>query len=96
MYFNLGMLCVLKYFDIKVRSANTIIYQIPKPTSNTTPAEQRGKAWLIKKIRNQKVFVTEADKGGAILLLDYKKALDALTKEITDPEKFIQINIPAD
>ena len=31
-------------------------FQPAKPTSNIRPAEQRGKAWLIKKIKHQEVL----------------------------------------
>ena len=69
-------------------------FQPTSPGSNLTPAEQRGKRWLVNKVKEQKIFVTKADKGGAVLLLDFDTALQAVRKEMTNAEKFTRINTP--
>ena len=81
--------------DIKAKILGFVsTFEPEKPKSNLTPAEQRGKAWLLKAVKSQQIFVTKADKGGAIILLDFKKALESLREEINNPEKFTKVDIP--
>ena len=55
-------------------------HQAKTPKNNLTQLELRGKKWLEEKIQSKKVFVTKADKGGAILVLNYKDVEDAVEK----------------
>lgn len=71
-------------------------FEPSKPTSNLTPAEQRGRAWLIKAINDKKIFVTRADKGGATLLLDFDTALNAVKAELENVRKFSKSNLSVD
>ena len=58
------------------------------PKSNLTPAERRGKAWILKHIEDEKIFVTKADKGGSTLILDYKEAVECVQRNLGDRENF--------
>ena len=71
-------------------------FEPEKPKSNLTPAEQRGKSWLIKQIKDQQLFVTKADKGGATLLLDFQTALNTLRTEINNPDNFTRVDTTID
>ena len=62
-----------------------------KPKSNLTDAEQRGKGWILKSIRQQKIFVTSADKGGATLILDYTTVMDTVRSELEKETKFTKL-----
>ena len=61
---------------------------VPETHSNLTPAEERGKAWLLKQVRAEKVFVTKADKGGATILMDWRDGVEVIRSEIEKPGKF--------
>ena len=69
-------------------------FQPTAPSSNLTPAEQRGKRWLMNMVKEQKIFVTKADKGGAVLILNFDTALQAVRKEMTNAEKFTRLDTP--
>ena len=69
-------------------------FQPENPGSNLTAAEERGKAWILKEIENEKLFITKADKGGATLILDYNVALDSVTKALAKQENFVEEPIP--
>ena len=71
-------------------------FQPTKPSSNLTPAEERGKSWLVKMVKDQKLFITKADKGGAVLLFNFETALEAVRKEIWNPNKFTKLQTPVD
>ena len=60
-----------------------------EPTNNLTPGESRGKSWLSKKLKDKILFVTKADKGGAILIFDYQKVADTIYNELQDSSKYI-------
>ena len=62
-----------------------------KPKSNLTNAEQRGKGWILKSIGQQKIFVTNADKGGATLILDYTTVMDTVRSELEKETKFTKL-----
>ena len=62
-----------------------------KPKSNLTDAEQRGKGWILEAIRQQKIFVTTADKGGATLILDYSTVMETVGAELNKPTKFTKL-----
>ena len=68
-------------------------FETTKPPSNLTPAEQRGKAWITKEVKEQRLFVTKADKGGAILILNFEDAFQAVKKEMEDERKFEVLNV---
>ena len=67
-----------------------------KPLSNLTPAEQRGKAWLTKEVKAQNLFVTKADKGGAILILNFDDAFKAVKEEMKNERKFECLPVTAE
>ena len=49
---------------------------------------ERGRKWIRKNIKTEKIFVTRADKGGAIIIVDYTTVIDVMEKELGDPNKF--------
>ena len=58
------------------------------PKKNISPQAMRGRKWIRENIKTEKVFVTRADKGGAIIILDYKTVIDVMEKELGDPNTF--------
>ena len=58
------------------------------PKTNISPQAARGRKWIKDSIKSEKIFVTRADKGGAIIILDYKAVIDSMEKELGDPNKF--------
>ena len=57
-------------------------HEAKAPKSNLTELEQRGKKWVSEKIKEELIFITKADKGGATLIMNYKDVEDAVKKEI--------------
>ena len=57
-------------------------------TSNLTGREKRGKAWLLQMVREEKVFVTKADKGGATLILDHSTVIECVKKDLNTTKNF--------
>ena len=45
-------------------------------------------------VKEQKIFVTKADKGGAVLILNFDTALQAVRKDMTNTEKFTRLDTP--
>ena len=58
------------------------------PKSNISPQAIRGKAWIMKALKEEKIFISKADKGGAILILDYNKVIQKMEEELSNTEKF--------
>ena len=48
----------------------------------------RGRKWIRENIKTEQIFVTRVDKGGAIIILDYKTVINVMEKELGDPDKF--------
>ena len=71
-------------------------HEAKAPKSNLTELEQRGKKWVSEKIKEELIFITKADKGGATLIMNYKDVEDAVKKEIFDETKFERIATSAD
>lgn len=63
--------------------------KIKKPTHNLTPGEIRGRNWLSKKLKEQRLFVTKADKGGATLIFDYSNVINIMEDELNDNTKYL-------
>ena len=78
--------------EIKTKVMGFVTNQEPsKPKSNLTDAEQRGKGWLLDSIRQQKVFITSADKGGATLIMDYGTVMKSVESELEKESKFTKL-----
>ena len=71
-------------------------HEAKAPKSNLTELEQRDKKWVSEKIKEELIFITKADKGGATLIMNYKDVEDAVKKEIFDETKFERIATSAD
>ena len=46
-------------------------HKVSKPKPNLSPLKFRGRKWLSDKLKSEVLFVTKADKGGAILIMNY-------------------------
>ena len=83
--------------DLKVKLLGWIANHKPKtPKSNLTECEIWGKKWLEDKIREKSIFVTKADKGESILIMNYTDVEEAIKKEIFDENKFEELQTNAD
>ena len=71
-------------------------YDAEAPKLNLTECELRGRKWLKEKISAKSVFVTKADKGGAILVMNYEDVTEAIEKELLDVNKFTELQTTAD
>ena len=71
-------------------------YDAKAPKSNLTACELRGRKWVKEKISSKSIFVTKADKGGAILIMNYADTEEAIEKELFDENKFTEIQSTAD
>ena len=58
--------------------------------------EMRGRKWLLDNIKNEILFVTKADKGGAILIMNYSDVRSAIENELFNNNKFIKLDKNAD
>jgi hypothetical protein len=58
------------------------------PKQNLSPLELRGKKWIIDHLKNEAIFVTKADKGGATLIMNFADVKAAIEKELFDETKF--------
>ena len=82
--------------EVKLKLQAWLINFTPvDPKKNISPQAMRGRKWIRENIKTEKIFVTRVDKGGAIIILDYKTVIDVMEKELGDPNKFkvIQTNI---
>ena len=83
--------------NIKTKLFGWIANHAPtNPKSNLTPLEGQGKKWMLKKIKEKKLFVSRADKGGATLVLNYEDVQNTIRKELNDSKKFTKIERSAE
>ena len=61
----------------------------PKP--NLSPLELRGRKWLMDKIKEESIFVTKADKGGATLIMNFTDVKAAIENELFNDSKFTKL-----
>ena len=66
------------------------------PKSNLTILEIQGKQWLTENIKEKKIFVSKADKGGATLVMNYHDVQTAIKNELSNEEKFIKLESNAE
>ena len=66
------------------------------PKQNLTPLEMRGRSWLSKAIKNELVFLTKADKGGATLIMNHTDVKKAIEAELFDQNQFTKLNRDTD
>ena len=82
---------------LKLKLLGWIANHKPKtPKSNLTHCELRGKKWLEEKLKAKSAFVTKADKGGAILIMNYTDVEESIKNEIFDENKFEELQTNAD
>ena len=66
------------------------------PKENLSPLEFRGRKWVTDKTKSEELFVTRADKGGAILVMNFADVKAAIENELFDPNKFQKLDRNAD
>ena len=73
---------------------NTFVENVkPKrPTSNMKRFEQEGLDWLKAAVRDGKIAITSADKGGAILILTPVMIKSLTEEKLTDPNRYINLD----
>ena len=59
-----------------------------KPNNNLSYLERTGLTWCKRHIKEKKIYLTQADKGGAILILDPSKVDTLIREELNDPAKY--------
>ena len=59
-----------------------------KPKDNLPPRALRGRKWLTNAIEKEEIFISEADKGGAILILNHEDVTNTLERELQNPENY--------
>ena len=64
---------------------------VKKPENNLTYLERTGAQWCRKQIKDQKLYISQADKGGAILLLDPSKVHNIIKTELCDTNKYVKL-----
>ena len=62
--------------------------KVTKPKSNLTYLERTGAKWCLDQIKSEKLYISQADKGGAILLLDPKTVHEIISTELHNVNKF--------
>ena len=67
-----------------------------KPKSNLSPLELRGRKWILKNLKEEKIFITKADKGGSTLIMNYADVKAALENELFNPNKFTVVGRSSD
>ena len=82
--------------ELKMKLLGWISNHKPEtPESNLTPLELRGRHWINERTKSKSLFVTKADKGGAILIMNYNDVEDAVKKEIFNNDNFEKIEANA-
>ena len=66
------------------------------PKQNLSPLEFRGRKWILDKIKSDELFVTKADKGGAILIMNFQDVVTAIENKLFDQTKFEKLDRNAD
>ena len=66
-------------------------HSIKSPKTNLTPLEMRGRKWLIDKLKDESIFITKADKGGATLIMNYIDVQNAIEEELFNNNKFTKL-----
>ena len=83
--------------NVKVKLFGWIAnHQFKTPKSNLTKAECQGRKWIMEKVKERKLFVSKADKGGATLILDYDTVIEEIEKELFNKDKYELLNKKAD
>ena len=65
------------------------------PKSNLSEGEIRGHHLVRKMVRDKKIFVTKADKGGAILVMNYDDVVNAVEEDLADKNNFEPLKVDA-
>ena len=75
--------------DVKTKLFGWIANHSTKtPKGNLSKLELRGRRWLLDRINTKTIFISKADKGGAILIMNHNDVCETIEKELFNPEKF--------
>ena len=66
------------------------------PANNLGKNEIRGRRMLLDLINDRKIFLTKADKGGAILIFDHSVVENEIESETSDPLKYKKLDLNID
>ena len=64
---------------------------LEEPKKNLSKGALIGRKWVLENVQKKVIFITKADKGGAILILDYSDVISTLEKEIFNVEKYRKV-----
>ena len=62
-----------------------------KRWDNLTYLERKGLLWCRKAIRERRLYITKADKGGAMLILDAELVNDIILSKLNDEKNFVKL-----
>ena len=78
--------------EIKAKLNNWVDnLEIEEPKKNLPKGALIGRKWVNENVKNKNIFITKADKGGSILILNYSDVVSVLEKEILNEEKYAKI-----
>ena len=66
------------------------------PIKNLSPQAIRGRRWILNAVKNKELFVTKADKWGAIIILNYSTVTKTLEEELFDTTKYEVVSTDPD
>ena len=77
------------YEDIRTKLLNWVDnFEPESKKNNISPGMKRGKDWVKKMIKEEKIFVCKADKGGAILIMNYEDVVNTVENDLKDKTQF--------
>ena len=79
---------LLSHVVEKIKDGIRDIVPPKKKKQNLTLLEARGQKWCKKAIKDKRLYITKADKGGGILILDANKVDQIMTTTLNETEKF--------
>ena len=56
-------------------------HKVAKPKANLSPLELRGRRWILNNLKEEKIFITKADKGGFTLIMNFADVKAAIENE---------------
>jgi hypothetical protein len=65
------------------------------PKANLSPMELRGRKWVLDNLKDKKIFVTKADKGGSTLIMNFADVKAAIENELFNKNKFMELETTA-
>ena len=63
-------------------------FEPPEGKPNISPGLKRGRDWIRKMVRDKKIYVCKADKGGATLIINYEVVIKTIETDLHNPANF--------